>query len=75
MATTPLAQEALLSLASDIVSAHVGNSKVASAELPALITSVYGALAGLGQAAAPVEERPAPAVSVTGRCGSPRSIG
>ncbi len=54
----------LLALASDIVSAHVSNNTVASAELPGLIANVYGALAGLGEPAVQVEERPAAAVSV-----------
>jgi len=64
MPDSPLAQEALITLASDIVSAHVGNNSVASADLPALITSVYGALAGLGQPVVRVDARPEPAVSV-----------
>lgn len=38
----------LLTLASDIVSAHVSNSKVESGELPRLIREVYGTLADLG---------------------------
>jgi predicted transcriptional regulator len=64
MSDTSLDQNVLIDLVSDIVSAHVSNNKVGTEELPGLITSVYGALAGLGQSAAPVAERPAPAVSV-----------
>jgi predicted transcriptional regulator len=56
--------ETLITLTSDIVAAHVSNNNVAGDELPSLITNVYGALAGLGSAPAPVEARPEPAVSV-----------
>jgi predicted transcriptional regulator len=62
--SNPLQQDALLGLVSDIVSAHVGNNTVTSADLPGLITSVYGALAGLGEPAAEPDARPDPAVSV-----------
>jgi predicted transcriptional regulator len=57
--------ETLITLTSDIVAAHVSNNSVAVEELPTLITNVYGALAGLGQAAPAAEEAPPkPAVSV-----------
>jgi len=56
--------ETLITLTSDIVAAHVSNNNVNGDELPALITNVYGALAGLGSSPAPVEVRPEPAVSV-----------
>jgi predicted transcriptional regulator len=56
--------ETLITLTSDIVAAHVSNNNVNGEELPSLITSVFGALAGLGGAPAPVETRPEPAVSV-----------
>ena len=56
--------ETLITLASDIVAAHVSNNSVAVEELPALITNVYGALAGLGQAAPAPEPAPEPAVSI-----------
>src|SRR6195952_2418621 len=36
-------------LAADIVAAYVSNNSVPVAELPALLTSVYAALSGLGQ--------------------------
>ena len=52
----------LLSLTTDIVSAHVANNTVSLAELPALIHSVYRTLANIGPAPAP--DRPAPAVPV-----------
>jgi predicted transcriptional regulator len=55
--------EILITLTSDIVAAHVSNNSVAVDDVPALISSIYGALAGLGSAAA-VEERPEPAVSI-----------
>jgi predicted transcriptional regulator len=56
--------ETLVTLTSDIVAAHVSNNSVAVEEIAALIANVYGALAGLGQVAAPVEVAPEPAVSI-----------
>ena len=57
--------ETLITLTSDIVAAHVSNNSVTVEDVPALIANVYGALAGLGQAApAPEAEQPKPAVSV-----------
>ena len=56
--------ETLITLTSDIVAAHVSNNNVDVADVPSLITSVYGALSGLGQDAEAEEERPDPAVSV-----------
>ena len=56
--------ETLITLASDIVAAHVSNNTVTVEDLPALITNVYGALAGLGQAAPAPEPAPEPAVSI-----------
>jgi predicted transcriptional regulator len=65
MAEINESQEFLATLTADIVSAHVSNNSVSSAELPGLISSVYGSLAGLGGAAAPApEEKPVPAVSI-----------
>jgi len=57
--------ETLVTLTSDIVAAHVSNNSVSVADLPSLITNIYGALAGLGKAApAAVEAPPKPAVSI-----------
>jgi predicted transcriptional regulator len=56
--------ETLITLASDIVAAHVSNNSVSVEDLPSLITNVYGALAGLGQAAPAPEPAPEPAVSI-----------
>jgi predicted transcriptional regulator len=56
--------ETLITLTSDIVAAHVSNNNVAVEDVPALITTVYGALSGLGGNAAKEEEKPEPAVSV-----------
>jgi predicted transcriptional regulator len=56
--------ETLITLTSDIVAAHVSNNNVAVEDVPALITTVYGALAGLGGTPQVQEERPEPAVSV-----------
>jgi predicted transcriptional regulator len=56
--------ETLITLTSDIVAAHVSNNSVAVDDLASLITNVYGALSGLGQAAPVVEKAPEPAVSI-----------
>jgi predicted transcriptional regulator len=57
--------ETLITLTSDIVAAHVSNNPVSVDDVPMLISKVYGALAGLGQAIAPIEEEVLkPAVSV-----------
>ncbi|MFA9200275.1 MAG: MucR family transcriptional regulator [Cypionkella sp.] len=56
--------ETLITLTSDIVAAHVSNNNVAVEDVPALITTVYGALAGLGETPQVEEARPEPAVSV-----------
>ena len=44
--------ETLITLTSDIVAAHVSNNSVSVDDVTSLITNVYGALSGLGQAAA-----------------------
>ncbi len=57
-------KETLITLTSDIVAAHVSNNNVSAEDVSALITSVYGALAGLGAAAPAPEAMPQPAVSI-----------
>lgn len=57
-------KETLITLTSDIVAAHLSNNDVDVDEVPGLITNVYGALSGLGEEPAAVEERPEPAVSI-----------
>lgn len=59
-----LPSETLITLTSDIVAAHVGNNDVAVADVPALITNVYAALANLGETPVVEETRPEPAVSI-----------
>ena len=59
-----LSSETLITLTSDIVAAHVGNNDVALADVPALISNVYAALAGLGEALVVEETKPEPAVSI-----------
>ena len=55
----------LVTLTADIVSAHVSNNSVPTAEVGALIQSVYGALQALGSPTAePTPEKPKGAVSV-----------
>ena len=56
--------ETIITLAADIVSAHVSNNNVATAEMPHLIESVYEALANAGQQAPVVVEKQEPAVSI-----------
>ena len=57
-------QETLITLTSDIVAAHVSNNDVDVVEVPELITSVHGALSGLGDDQPKEEPRPDPAVSI-----------
>jgi predicted transcriptional regulator len=59
-----LTSEDLITLTSDIVAAHLSNNSVAIGEVPTLIQTVYGALAGLGEDGPVVEARPEPAVTV-----------
>jgi predicted transcriptional regulator len=54
----------LLSLTTNIVSAHVANNTVPLADLPGLIHSVYRTLANMGPAVAEPADRPVPAVPV-----------
>ncbi|QPC97894.1 MULTISPECIES: MucR family transcriptional regulator [Qipengyuania] len=56
--------ETLITLTSDIVAAHVSNNSVSVDEVPALISNVYSALAGLGGNSTVTVETPDPAVSV-----------
>ena len=56
--------ETLITLTSDIVAALVSNNSVSVDDVPTLINNVYGALAGLGQAAPAAEKAPEPAVSI-----------
>jgi predicted transcriptional regulator len=56
-------QETLVTLTADIVAAHVSNNSVAVSDLPLLIQTVHGALAGLGESTEP-EVKQEPAVSI-----------
>ncbi|MBX9897167.1 MAG: MucR family transcriptional regulator [Qipengyuania sp.] len=56
--------ETLITLTSDIVAAHVSNNSVSADEVATLIGSVYSALSGLGEDAAPARAAPEPAVSI-----------
>ena len=53
----------LLTLTTEIVSAHVSNNSVALADLPQLIAQVFQSLSGIGKAA-PAAARPQAAVPV-----------
>lgn len=55
---------ALLSLTTEIVAAHVSNNTVALSDLPTLIEQVYKSLSTVGTEPAAAEERPQPAVPV-----------
>jgi predicted transcriptional regulator len=57
-------KETLITLTSDIVAAHVSNNDVAVADLPDLITNVFGALANLGEQVEIEEVKPQPAVAI-----------
>ncbi len=57
-------KETLLTLTSDIVSAHVSNNNVAADNVPVLIQSVFASLASVGKPAPVIEEKREPAVSV-----------
>jgi predicted transcriptional regulator len=56
--------ETLVTLTSDIVAAHLSNNDVAVNDVPTLITSVYSALANLGEAPVVEEAKPKPAVAI-----------
>jgi predicted transcriptional regulator len=57
-------KETLITLTSDIVAAHVSNNSVSVDDVPSLITSIYGALASLGNTAPAPAAMPEPAVSI-----------
>jgi predicted transcriptional regulator len=56
--------EMLITLAADIVMAHVSNNMVASADVPNLIQAVYDTLETLGAPVEAVQEKPKGAVSI-----------
>jgi predicted transcriptional regulator len=57
------AKETILTLAVQIVSAHVQHNKLQSEELPAFIQQIYKTLQSVGTESA-VQDKPAPAVAV-----------
>jgi predicted transcriptional regulator len=65
MADAPVSLD-LLGLTAQIVSAHVSNNTVESAQLPDLIHEIYRTLSGMGQEVAtlPAPERRQPAVPI-----------
>ncbi|GGE79876.1 MucR family transcriptional regulator [Sphingomonas prati] len=69
------ANEDLLGLVADIVSAHVSNNNVATAEVPGLIRATYEAMAGLGEPQEPEPAgKPEPAVSARKSLSNPNHI-
>jgi predicted transcriptional regulator len=56
--------EAIITLTSDIVAAHVSNNDVAVDDVPTLISNVFSALSGLGSEHGGAEPLPEPAVSI-----------
>lgn len=59
----PVAKEAILTLAVQIVSAHVQHNKVQSEELPGFIQQIYKTLQSVGSEPAS-QDKPAPAVAI-----------
>lgn len=60
-----MADNELMTLTADIVTAHLGNNTVAVNDVPNLIEKVYASLSSLGTAAPEAEqEKQAPAVSI-----------
>jgi predicted transcriptional regulator len=59
-----MADEALLIVTADIVSAHLGNNTVAAGDVPGLIAQVHGALASLGKPVETTTPAQEPAVSI-----------
>ena len=57
-------EASIITLTTEIVSAHVSNNSVALTDLPNLIKSVFDALSNAGQPAPVVDEKREPAVSV-----------
>jgi predicted transcriptional regulator len=58
------ANQDILGLTAEIVSAHVSNNPVSISDLPNLIQDVYRTLANMGQPAPPPAEKPQPAVPI-----------
>lgn len=58
----------LIELTSDVVAAYVAHNSISAADLPKLISDVYGAMASLGTGLAatpePDVQEPVPAVSI-----------
>ena len=66
MAETPKHQD-ILTLTTEIVSAHLSNNTVPAADIPALIERIYKTLSGVGNEHSPtgiMAERPQPAVPI-----------
>lgn len=64
MDTQKDANETLITLTSDIVSAHVSNNNVSVEQVPQLIANVFGALSDLGRTEPAQQEVREPAVSI-----------
>ena len=64
MPSTEEANETLITLTADIVSAHVSNNSVAVNDLPQLIQNVHNALTGLGGRVEEPQAKQEPACSV-----------
>jgi len=64
MSETAVAHDTLITLTTDIVSAHVSNNSVSVSDLPALIANVHSALSGLGAPKESPAAKQEPAVTV-----------
>jgi predicted transcriptional regulator len=63
--TTPPSHSQILRMVTDVISSYLKKNPVSANELPDVIGSVYSALSGKqAEPAAPVEQRPEPAVAV-----------
>jgi predicted transcriptional regulator len=64
MVETEIQNALLIELTADIASAYVGNNSVTANDLPNLIKSIFGALAGVDQSVEKPAEPQTPAVSI-----------
>jgi predicted transcriptional regulator len=58
-----MAEEDMLRMTTEVVSAYVGNNSLPAAQIPEVIKTVYTSIAALNQAAE-IKEAPKPAVSI-----------
>jgi predicted transcriptional regulator len=64
----------LVALTADLTSAHLSNNEVSPEQVPVLIRAIYDALAGLGNVAEPVVDKPVAAVTARKSLADPARI-